>query len=61
MGRQVASTPESRAYIEGLHALRRLATPEEIARSALHLVSEASSFMTGTAVLVDGGFSIYRG
>ena len=61
MGRQVASTPESRTYIEGLHALRRLATPEEIARSALHLVSEASSFMTGTAVLVDGGFSIYRG
>ncbi len=34
--------------------------PEEIARSILHLASEASSFMTGAALLVDGGVSISR-
>ncbi len=60
MGRQVASTPEARAAVASLHALKRLATPEEIAYSALYLASEASSFTTGAALLVDGGVSISR-
>lgn len=60
MGRATANTPEARAFIEGLHALKRLARPEEIARSVLHLASDESSFTTGTAVLVDGGVSITR-
>jgi NAD(P)-dependent dehydrogenase (short-subunit alcohol dehydrogenase family) len=60
MGRAVANTPETRAFIEGLHALKRIAKPEEIAASVLHLASDASSFMTGTAMLVDGGVSITR-
>jgi NAD(P)-dependent dehydrogenase (short-subunit alcohol dehydrogenase family) len=60
MGRIVANTPEARAYVEGLHALKRIAAPEEIARSALHLASDASSFITGAAFLVDGGVSISR-
>lgn len=60
MGRAVANTPEAREYVQNLHALKRLARPEEIARSVLHLASEASSFMTGTAMLVDGGVSISR-
>ncbi|MDN3517538.1 SDR family oxidoreductase [Aquisalimonas lutea] len=50
----------TRAFIEGLHGLKRLARPEEIAQSALHLASDASSFITGTALLVDGGVSITR-
>ena len=54
MGRD-AGSPEARAYVENLHALKRLATPAEIARSALYLASDASSFTTGTALLVDGG------
>jgi NAD(P)-dependent dehydrogenase (short-subunit alcohol dehydrogenase family) len=61
MGRVVASTPEILAHVRGLHALQRIASPEEIARSALYLASDASSFTTGTALLVDGGISIYRG
>lgn len=52
--------PEVLAFVEGLHALKRMARPEEIARSVLHLASDASSFMTGTAMLVDGGVSINR-
>ena len=60
MGRIVASTPEAQTYIAGLHALKRIATPEEIAQSVLYLASSASSFTTGTAMLVDGGFSINR-
>jgi NAD(P)-dependent dehydrogenase (short-subunit alcohol dehydrogenase family) len=54
------STPEALAFVEGLHALKRRARPEEIARSALYLASDASSFTTGTALLVDGGVSINR-
>jgi meso-butanediol dehydrogenase/(S,S)-butanediol dehydrogenase/diacetyl reductase len=36
-------------------ALNRLADPAEIAQSALFLVSDESSFCTGTALVVDGG------
>ena len=60
MGRAAANTPETLAFVEGLHALKRIADPMEIARSVLHLASDASSFMTGTAMLVDGGVSINR-
>ena len=60
MGRVVISSPEMRSFVEGMHALKRLAEPEEIARSMLHLASDAGSFITGTAFLVDGGVSICR-
>ncbi|MET3518822.1 SDR family oxidoreductase [Mesorhizobium abyssinicae] len=53
-------TPESRTFVENLHALKRVAQPEEIARSALYLASDASSFTTGTALFADGGVSINR-
>ncbi|GAA2888962.1 NAD(P)-dependent dehydrogenase (short-subunit alcohol dehydrogenase family) [Aminobacter niigataensis] len=53
-------TADERAFVEGLHALKRVAQPEEIARSALYLASEASSFTTGAALLADGGVSITR-
>ena len=35
--------------------LGRVGTPEEIARAALYLATDASSFVTGTALVVDGG------
>ncbi|RWG98702.1 SDR family oxidoreductase, partial [Mesorhizobium sp.] len=53
-------TPESRTFVENLHALKRVARPEEIARSALYLASDASSFTTGAALFADGGVSINR-
>jgi NAD(P)-dependent dehydrogenase (short-subunit alcohol dehydrogenase family) len=52
--------PEVQTFINGLHALKRMARPDEIARSALYLASDESSFITGTAFLVDGGISINR-
>jgi NAD(P)-dependent dehydrogenase (short-subunit alcohol dehydrogenase family) len=60
MGRAAADTPETLAFVEGLHALKRIAQPEEIARSVLHLASDAASFVTGAAFRVDGGVSINR-
>lgn len=61
MGLQMSNTPEALAQVAQLHALKRLAMPEEIAQAALYLASDASSFVTGTAMLVDGGVSIQRG
>lgn len=60
MGRAVAATPEARLYVEGLHALKRMAAPEEIARSVLYLCCDFSSFTTGAVLLTDGGVSISR-
>jgi NAD(P)-dependent dehydrogenase (short-subunit alcohol dehydrogenase family) len=60
MARAMNGTAEAWAFVEQLHALKRVATPEEQARSVLYLASDASSFTTGSAMLVDGGVSINR-
>src|SRR5215207_2851994 len=49
-----------RTFVESLHALKRVAAPEEIARAVAFLASDAASFVTGSAFLVDGGVSIAR-
>jgi NAD(P)-dependent dehydrogenase (short-subunit alcohol dehydrogenase family) len=38
------------------HAMKRFGQAEEIAGTALHLASDASSFTTGTVMVVDGGW-----
>ena len=39
------------------HLLNRIAQPEEIARAAVYLASDASAFMTGSDLLIDGGYT----
>jgi NAD(P)-dependent dehydrogenase (short-subunit alcohol dehydrogenase family) len=39
------------------YALGRIARPEEIAHVALFLASGESSFLTGTAIVADGGLT----
>jgi NAD(P)-dependent dehydrogenase (short-subunit alcohol dehydrogenase family) len=47
---------KSRFLVEAAkRPLGRVGTPEEIAQAALYLASNASSFVTGTALIVDGG------
>jgi NAD(P)-dependent dehydrogenase (short-subunit alcohol dehydrogenase family) len=60
MYRDMNDTTESQTFIGNLHALKRVAKPEEIARAVLYLASDDASFVTGTASLVDGGASITR-
>ncbi len=39
--------------------LERYASPEEIAPSVVYLASPASAFMTGSILLIDGGYSVF--
>lgn len=52
--------PNAADAIAQFHALKRMAEPEEIARAAAFLASDAASFVTGSAMLVDGGNSITK-
>lgn len=61
-GTDTAMVPEdadSRNYVNSIHAVKHIAKPEEIAKSALYLASDMSSFTTGHALLADGGVSIH--
>ncbi len=49
--------PEARKNAESQHPLGRLGTPEEVAYAALFLACDESSFVTGTELIVDGGFT----
>ncbi len=60
MARVHSGTEEAQEFVRGLHALKRIARPEEIAWAAVYLASDAASFTTGQALLVDGGVSINR-
>jgi NAD(P)-dependent dehydrogenase (short-subunit alcohol dehydrogenase family) len=60
MYQQTNNTAEAQAFITNLHALKRVAKPEEIATAVLYLASDDSSFVSGTASLVDGGLSVTR-
>jgi NAD(P)-dependent dehydrogenase (short-subunit alcohol dehydrogenase family) len=43
---------------EAQHPLGRLGKPEEVGAAAVYLASEASSWMTGQNLIIDGGLSI---
>jgi 2,4-dienoyl-CoA reductase [(3E)-enoyl-CoA-producing], peroxisomal len=49
------TTPKSRAMIQDHCPLGRLATIEEVASAAVFLCSEASAFITGVTLVIDGG------
>ena len=60
MAESFAPDAESQSFVAGLHALNRMASPAEIAAAAMFLLSDRSSFVTGTATLADGGNAICK-
>jgi NAD(P)-dependent dehydrogenase (short-subunit alcohol dehydrogenase family) len=46
--------------VRGFHALKRMAEPSEIAEAAMFLLSDHASFVTGSAMIADGGNSISK-
>jgi NAD(P)-dependent dehydrogenase (short-subunit alcohol dehydrogenase family) len=51
------SMEEARKVMAPKHLLGRLGQPDEIAQAALYLASDASRFMTGADLLIDGGYT----
>ncbi|MBB5711378.1 SDR family oxidoreductase [Sphingomonas xinjiangensis] len=51
----MAGDDAQRDWAAGLHAMKRIAQPEEIAQAALFLACDMSSFVTGSALWADGG------
>jgi NAD(P)-dependent dehydrogenase (short-subunit alcohol dehydrogenase family) len=49
--------PQQRSDIAASHPIGRMASPEEIARIMVFLVSPESGFMTGAVVMADGGYT----
>ncbi len=52
--------PSFHEVVRGLHALKRMAEPSEIAQVAVFLLSGEASFVTGSAIIADGGNSISK-
>ncbi len=54
---QAEADPEMWKSILNKYPMGRIATPEEVAQGALYLASDRSSFVTGTTLVIDGGFT----
>ena len=52
----IRETPELEAELHRLHPIGRIAEPREIAEAALWLCTPGSSFVSGTGLVVDGGY-----
>ena len=52
-----ADPEQSRQKVAQAHPMGRLGRPEEIAEGILYLASDASSFMTGSELVIDGGYT----
>ena len=58
MDRFSGGTPEGRARVIAQEPIGRMGRPEEIAASVLWLCSDAAAFVTGHAMVVDGGQTV---
>jgi NAD(P)-dependent dehydrogenase (short-subunit alcohol dehydrogenase family) len=55
--KEYADPVKARAEMAATQAIGRMGRPEEIAAAALYLASDESQFVTGSALIIDGGLS----
>jgi glucose 1-dehydrogenase len=61
INRSAWETPEALARLLELIPYGRIGEPEDIGRAAVWLASDASDYMTGATLYVDGGMTLYPG
>ena len=61
INRSAWETPEAEKELLSLIPDGRVGTPDDIARAAVWLASDASDYVTGTTLFVDGGMTLYPG
>jgi NAD(P)-dependent dehydrogenase (short-subunit alcohol dehydrogenase family) len=49
---------KARAEMESAYPVKRIASPEEVAKSVTFLLSQDAGFITGASLLIDGGLTI---
>jgi len=59
INRPAWETPEALASLLELIPYKRIGEPEDIARAAVWLASDASDYVNGTTLFVDGGMTLY--
>jgi 2-keto-3-deoxy-L-fuconate dehydrogenase len=55
--REYADPEKAYAEMTSTQALKRMGRPEEIAAAALYLAADESAFVTGSSLIIDGGWS----
>jgi glucose 1-dehydrogenase len=59
INKEAWETPSAHAELLELIPYKRIGEPEDIARAAVWLASDASDYVTGTSLIVDGGMTLY--
>ena len=58
LSNEMFSEEQLKETMYGRYPLKRVGTPEDIANGAIYLLSDASSWVTGINLLVDGGYCL---
>ena len=57
MTRPMLDQPDFRAFVDNMIPLGRLGQPDDVAAAVLYLASPAATMVTGTSLLIDGGWT----
>ena len=58
LSNEMFSEQQLKDTMYGRYPLKRVGTPEDIANGAIYLLSDASSWVTGINLIIDGGYTL---